>query len=88
VDTNTFEFSLSVPRDERFAPTVRLMAVQAARYVNCSEADAQAFGGSVEKAVHACLRDAAADATIAVVVRRDGGPVEVLVDGHVVTLAL
>jgi hypothetical protein len=87
VDTNTFQFSLSVPRDQRFAPTVRLLAVQAARYASCSEAAAQTFGGSVEQAVQTCLEDAAAGRTISVVVRRDGGPIEVLVDGHVVTLA-
>jgi hypothetical protein len=85
VDGSRFEFSVSVPRDERFVATVRSLAVQAARYASCGEAAAESFGASVESAVRARLRDASTE-VIAVVVRRAAGPLEVLVDGRPVTV--
>jgi hypothetical protein len=86
VDAISFQFNLRVPRDPQFVSTVRKLAVYAARYANCAEADAETFGGSVEKAVQACLQETATDATISVVVHRDAGPLEFRVDGHVVTV--
>jgi hypothetical protein len=86
VDTNSFEFSLSVPRDARFVPTVRELAVQAARYASCGDADAERFGGSVETAVRACLQESSSASDMSVVVRRDSGAVEVLVDGRTITV--
>jgi hypothetical protein len=86
VDASTFQFSISVPRDARFVPVVRSMAVQAARYASCGEADTETFAGSVEAAVRARLHDASADGTISVIVRRDAGPLEFLIDGHAIAV--
>jgi hypothetical protein len=86
VDASTFEFTLSVPRDPQFASMVRGLAVQAARYASCGHADAESFAGSVEAALHACLREASSDATISVVVRRDAGPLEFLIDGRTIAV--
>ena len=85
MDATTFQFSLSVPRDPQFVSTVRKLAVQAARYASCGDGEAEAFGGSVEKAVRACLQESSGD-SIAIIVRRNAGPVEVLVDGHAITV--
>jgi len=65
---------------------VRSLAVQAARYAACRHADAETFAGSVEAAVHACLRETSPLATISVVVRRDAGPLEFLIDGRTVAV--
>jgi hypothetical protein len=86
VDASTFAFTISVPRDVQFVPMVRGLAVQAARYAACGHADAEAFAGSVEAAVHACLREGSTVATISVVVRRDAGPLEFLVDGRTIAV--
>jgi hypothetical protein len=86
VDARRFQFSLSVPRDAQFAPMVRGLAAQAARYASCSEAEVEAFAGSVDAAVRACLRESSADAIIAITVQRDAGPIEVLVNGRAITV--
>jgi len=86
VDTIRFRFSLSVPRDAKYVPTVRRLAVQAARYASCREADAETFGGSVEKAMRLCLQEPSPADDISVLVHRDAGPVEVRVNGHAVTV--
>ena len=86
MDASTFQFTISVPRDAQFVPVVRGMAVQAARYAACGEADAQTFAGSVEAAVRARLGDASADGMISVIVRRDAGPLEILIDGHAIAV--
>jgi hypothetical protein len=44
------------------------------------------FAGSVEAAVHACLGDASAVASISVIVRRDAGPLEFLIDGRTIAV--
>jgi len=90
VDANRFEFSLTVPRDARFAETVRLLAVQAAKYAGCGEPDVDAFAASVERAVRASLDGAAGGtpdgAPVTVVMCRDAGPVEVRIDGRTLTV--
>jgi hypothetical protein len=90
VDANCFEFSLTVPRDARFAQTVRELAVQAATYAGCGESDVETFAASVEQAVLASLAGAAGStsdgAPITVVMRRDAGPVEVRIDGRTLTV--
>jgi len=89
VDATSFEFRLSVPRDARVAAIVRKLAVQAARYVGCSDPDAETFGGQVGEAVRARLHAAHPHGSLSVVVRRsDTGPLEVLVDGEPVALDL
>jgi len=40
----------------------------------------------VEAAVHACLRDPSSNAVMYVVVRRDAGPLEFLIDGRTVAV--
>ena len=86
MDASRFEFSLTVPRDSRFAETVRQLAMQAARYAGCGEPDAGRFAVSVEKAVRASLGEAADGTPVTVVMRRELGPVEVCIDGRTLTV--
>ena len=86
MDASTFEFTISVPRDPQFVSMVRGLAVQAARYAACGTAEAETFAVSVEAAVQACLREASHNASISVVVRRDAGPLEFLIDGRTVAV--
>jgi hypothetical protein len=81
-----FQLDVSVPRDERFVPTVRDLAVQGARFAGCTPEAADAFGKSVEAALGTCLHTSTSEIPIAVVVRRNHGPLEVLVDEHTLTL--
>jgi hypothetical protein len=85
MNATSFELTVSVSQDPRFAATVRELVVCAAQYAGCSRSDAAAFGRDVEEAVRASLESA--DGTILpVTVRRRAGPVEVLVNGHTLTL--
>ena len=86
MDASTFQFTISVPRDPQFVSMVRGLAAHAARYASCGSSDAETFAGSVEAAVHACLREASPNATISVVVRRDAGPLEFLIDGRTIAV--
>jgi hypothetical protein len=86
VDASTFAFTISVPRDPQFVSMVRGLAVQAARYAACGNAEAETFALSVEAAVQACLRETSHNASISVVVRRDAGPLEFLIDGRTVAV--
>ena len=86
MDASTFEFTISVPRDQQFVSMVRGLAVQAARHAACGNAETETFAVSVEAAVHACLREASPNAIISVVVRRDAGPLEFLIDGRTVAV--
>jgi len=86
VDASRFEFSLTVPRDARFVETVRLLATQAARYAGCGGPDTETFAASVEQAVRASVDGTADGAPVTVVMRRDAGPVEVVVDGRTLTV--
>lgn len=86
MDASTFQFTISVPREPQFVAIVRSLAVQAARYASCANAEAETFAVSVEAAVHACLNEASAEHTISVVVRRDAGPLEFLIDGRTVAV--
>jgi hypothetical protein len=90
VDANTFEFQLSVPRDAEIAAVVRMLAEQAARYAGCNEPGAAAFGERVAEAVRAQLNGVAAhtSSSIAVVVRRSTGPLEVQVATRTIALDL
>ena len=86
MDARTFEFTISIPRDPQFVSMVRGLAVHAARYASCANSDAETFAGSVEAAVHACLRETSPKATISVVVRRAAGPLAFLIDGRTVAV--
>jgi len=85
MDPYRFEFTVSVPCDERFAETVRLLAVRAARYAGVAEATCEAFGSAIDQSVRERM-GAAPGAPVSVVMRRAGGPLQVLVDGRPLTL--
>ena len=86
VSPEHFELTLSLPHDVRLAATVRSLAVQAAHYAGCADAQAEAFGRSVEEVARGCLADATATQEIAVVVRRAAGPLEVRIASRTITL--
>jgi hypothetical protein len=90
VDATRFEFQVSVPRDAEIAAVIRMLAEQAARYVGCNEPNAAAFGERVAEAVRAHLNGSAAHtaSSIAVVVRRSTGPLEVQVAARTIALDL
>lgn len=90
MDTTTFEFQVSVPRNAEVAVVVRMLAEQAARYVGCNEPSAAAFGERVAEAVGAHLNGSVAHTSnsIAVVVRRSTGPLEVQIATRTVALEL
>jgi hypothetical protein len=78
VDATSFELNVSVPRDRRYAETMRELAVHAARYAGCRGSDADVYGAAVESVVRACLIPAGPGA-IPVIVRRGTGPLEFLI---------
>ncbi len=88
VTTPHFEFVLSLPHDERFAGTVRDVAVHAAVHVGCPPSRAQAFGQAAEDLLRACLQDNPTRKDLPVVVRCTTGPLELLVDEQLITLDL
>jgi hypothetical protein len=67
-----------------------MLAEQAARYVGCNEPSAAAFGERVAEAVGAHVNGSIAHASssIAVVVRRSTGPLEVQVATRTIALDL
>jgi hypothetical protein len=70
-----------VPPDAGFAPMVRDLALHGARTAGCAEATCVAFGREVEDAAHHVLKgaDGAQGAMVPVVVRRDGGPIDIVI---------
>ena len=90
MDATRFEFQVSVPRDAEVAAVIRLIAVQAARYAGCTEPSAAAFGERVAEAVGAHLNGSIVhtSSSIAVVVRRSTGPLEVQVATRTIALEL
>jgi len=83
VTAESFEINVTLPPDLRFVATAAAIAVHAAQFAGCPPAAAQAFGRDVEEAVRGCIeRLHAAPAAIPLIVRRDAGPVEVIVDGR------
>jgi hypothetical protein len=85
VDAAKFQFNVSVPLNNGGATIAGKLAVQAARYAGCPEAGAAGFGVAVEEAVRAQVNGSAGGA-VAIVVRRDDGPVEVLIGTRTVAL--
>ena len=77
-----FELNVSIPRDVRFAETVRVLAEHAAKLAGCSDARAGAFGREVEEAARGYIARDGGDAGLPFVFRRATGPVEVLVNGR------
>ncbi len=76
-----FELNVSIPRDARFAETMRELAVHAAKHAGCSDARAHAFGREVEEATRGYIEHGNDDG-LPLVFRRTTGPVEVLVNGR------
>jgi hypothetical protein len=85
VDTTTFEVTVSL-QDMRFVGAVRALVDTAAKYAGCPAEEAARFAGDVENALCACLGDRPPDGLLPVTVRRAAGPIEVLVDGQVLSL--
>ena len=75
----TFELSLTLPADRRYAAMVRDLAVHGAKHAGQSEADAEAFGRKVEEAARESLAGSSSTATVPVTVRCAEGPVEVTI---------
>jgi hypothetical protein len=78
----TFDLNVSLPHDDRLVELVRELAVQAAQCAGCGEAEARAFGRTVETMTREYLETSDPQTPLPVVVRRTTGPVEVLVDGR------
>jgi hypothetical protein len=87
MDASSFEFAVSMPRNAQFADAVRRLAVHAAHYAGCAAGDVDPFARTVEDAFHGCL-GGAATTEVAMMFRRSAGPLEVVVDGRVLTLAV
>jgi len=81
----SFEMTVSV-QDDRFAGAVRVLVTSVAAQAGCGAPAAEAFAAAVEVAVRQRLLEVSAGVLIPIVVRRQDGPVEVLVDGHTLTL--
>ena len=87
MDATSFELAVSMPRQASYADAVRRLAVQAAQYAGCAAGDADPFGATVEQAFTKCL-DGAAASDVPLMFRRDSGPLEVVVEGQVLTLVI
>jgi hypothetical protein len=84
-----FELQMSVPRDPRFAATLRGLVVHAAHYAGCPDGRADAFGDRVEEVVRAYFADNTMSQDVPIVVRRAmAGPLEIQIAAHVVSLDL
>ena len=81
-----FDLTLSLPPDERFAATIRALAIHAAEHAGCLRAQAEAFGRAAEELLKAYLEESTPHREIAVVVRRADGPLELIIDQHRITL--
>jgi hypothetical protein len=86
MDATSFELAMSVPRDQRYAAVVHDLARHAANYAGCAGADGDVFARSVGEAFAASV--AAGDGDVPVMFRRAGGPLEVMLDGRLLTLAI
>ncbi len=76
------DLNMSLPCDPRFAESLRALAVHAAATCGCPKSAAESFGSSVERAARQVMATRRAGARIAVKIRRDEGPVEVIVDNR------
>jgi hypothetical protein len=81
----SFEMTVSVSQDARFAGTVREVVLCAAQYAGCADSGAARFASQVEDAVRAVLQGSPSGILLPVTVRRDAGPIEVVVDGTTLT---
>jgi hypothetical protein len=86
MDGTSFELTMSVPREQAFAIIVHDLALHAANYAGGAAADADMFARSVGEAFAASV--AAGGGDVPIVFRRSAGPLEVLLDGRLLTLAV
>lgn len=86
MDERSFELKASFPVDAQFAQTVAALAEHAATYAGCPAAEAREFAEIVEQAVHQCVEALPTTGhSLPVVMRREYGPLEVLVGSHRIT---
>jgi len=85
MDQRSFEFTASFPVNPQFAGTVAALAEHAATYAGCSAAAAREFAEIVEQAVRQCVLRQSAAHSLPVVLKREDGPLEVVVGTHRIT---
>ena len=83
-----FEMKVSLPRDVRYVATARLIAAESAREAGCNGAPAEAFAVSVEDAARTCLSASPSDPHVTMAVAREPDALVVIIDHHVMRLAL
>jgi hypothetical protein len=83
-----FEMKVSLPRDERYVATARLIAVESAREAGCNGAPAEAFAVRVEDAARTCLCASPSDPHVTMAVEREADALVVTIDHHVMRLTL
>ena len=85
MNSTTFEMTVSLD-DERLVGAVAVLVLQAAAYAGCSSGDAAQFAKAVQDAITASLGEPREYSFLPVIVRRRSGPVEVLMNGRILSL--
>ena len=85
MNSTTFEMTVSI-EDERFVGTVGALVLQAAAYAGCESGEATRFAKAVQEAITATLEEPREHPFLPVIVRRRSGPVEVLMNGRILSL--
>ena len=85
MNSTTFEMTVSI-EDQRFAGAVGAIVLQAAAYAGCSTDDAARFARAVQDALAESLDEPREQSLMPIVVRRRSGPVEVVMNGRVLSL--
>jgi hypothetical protein len=83
-----FEMKVTLPRDERYVATARLIAAESVREAGCNGAPAEAFVVSVEDAARTCLSGSPSTPHVTMAVAREPDALVVTLDHHVMRLAL
>ena len=74
-----FEFHVVMPPDPTLASMIRDVVAHGARHAGSDEGAALSFGCTVEDAVRDMIDGPAGDERVDIVVRRDNGPIQVVV---------
>ena len=85
MNATTFEMTVSID-DQRFAGAVGAIVLQAAAYAGCPSDEAARFAQAVQDAIAESLDEPREQSLMPVVVRRRSGPVEVLMNGRILSL--
>ena len=85
MNATTFEMTVSI-EDERFVGAVSAVVLQAAAYAGCSSEEAARFAQVVQDAIAESLDEPREQSLMPVIVRRRSGPVEVLMNGRILSL--